>query len=75
MLILPFAVPAAVAAGIYLIRKQREYAWGMLEHLLFNYEHDLFIFLQHLGWNRNNNSLRGKIYIVTGSNTGKFLAL
>jgi hypothetical protein len=28
MVILPFAVPAAVAAGIYLIRKQREYAWG-----------------------------------------------
>lgn len=28
MIILPFAIPAAVAAGIYLIRKQREYSWG-----------------------------------------------
>lgn len=27
-MILPFAIPAAVAAVIYLIRKQREYAWG-----------------------------------------------
>ena len=25
---LPFAIPAAVVAGIYLIRKQREHAWG-----------------------------------------------
>lgn len=35
MLILPFAVPAAVAAGIYLIRKQREYSWGKFSDHLF----------------------------------------
>lgn len=28
VLILPIAIPAAVAAGLYLIRKQREYSWG-----------------------------------------------
>lgn len=28
MPILPFILPVAVGAGIYLLRKQREYAWG-----------------------------------------------
>lgn len=28
MPILPFVLPVAVGAGIYLLRKQREYAWG-----------------------------------------------
>ncbi|CRL05075.1 CLUMA_CG018080, isoform A [Clunio marinus] len=48
-MILSVVLPAAAAAGIYLIRKQREYAWG---------------------WVRNTGSLRGKVFIVTGANTG-----
>ncbi|XP_058831899.1 retinol dehydrogenase 13 isoform X3 [Topomyia yanbarensis] len=42
-------IPVGIGAGIYLIRKLREYQWG---------------------WVRNNSSLRGKLFIVTGSNTG-----
>lgn len=38
VVILPFAVPAALAASIYLIRKQREYSWGMFsKNLLVPY--------------------------------------
>lgn len=37
MPILPFVLPVAVGAGIYLLRKQREYAWGKyIINKLFN---------------------------------------
>ncbi|KAG5668690.1 hypothetical protein PVAND_016619 [Polypedilum vanderplanki] len=42
-------IPAGIAAGLYLIRKQREYSWG---------------------WVHKQHDLRGKIFIVTGANTG-----
>lgn len=43
------AIPASVLAGIYIVRKIREYQWG---------------------WVRNTSSLKGKIFIITGANTG-----
>ncbi|CAO1421219.1 unnamed protein product [Diamesa tonsa] len=49
MPLIPFVLPVAVGAGIYLLRKQREYAWG---------------------WVSSNSSLKGKLYIITGANTG-----
>lgn len=42
-------IPAAIAGGLYLIRKQREYSWG---------------------WVKSPHNLDGKIFIVTGANTG-----
>jgi NAD(P)-dependent dehydrogenase (short-subunit alcohol dehydrogenase family) len=43
------AIPAGIIAGIFLIRKLREFKWG---------------------WVRNISSLKGKIFIITGANTG-----
>ncbi|CAG9810796.1 unnamed protein product [Chironomus riparius] len=42
-------IPAGIAGGLYLIRKQREYSWG---------------------WVKKPHNLEGKIFIVTGANTG-----
>ena len=42
-------IPFGAGAGVYLIRKLREFQWG---------------------WVRNNYSLKGKLFIITGANTG-----